>query len=262
MKKELKIIFYNRLYIPFLNLISKPNKDALWIFGFQKSGTTAIASLLAHMAGCTLSIDPKVLWSPYSKLIKNGELSIEKHAERFSYVFSKDIIKEPSTTFYIDKIESFFSLKKYVFIIRNPYSNIRSILNRLGLPGDCESIDIGEVHPSWRNKFENNGEDYIQDLAQLWLKVNSQDYYQFNERCVLVKYEDFMKDKENFIHELCVKSGRPAKNSIQGIKNRQFQPKGVDMDLLEFFGQDNIQKIDAVCGKRMEELGYNKNEIF
>jgi adenylylsulfate kinase-like enzyme len=36
---------------------TKPNKEALWVFGMQKAGTSAIASLLAHRTGKTATID-------------------------------------------------------------------------------------------------------------------------------------------------------------------------------------------------------------
>ena len=38
------------------HFISKPNKDALFIFGFQKSGTSAIAGLLAEKTGKSVSV--------------------------------------------------------------------------------------------------------------------------------------------------------------------------------------------------------------
>lgn len=258
-----KEIVYNNIYRPLLNKVKSPNRDAIWIFGLQKAGTSAIAKLLGHMSGSSVSIDPRCLWSPYGKKIRIGELSVKEHSNKFSYPFSRDIIKEPSTTFYIERIESYFYLHKYVFIVRNPYSNIRSILNRLDLPGDDIDINIADVHVNWRSKFKRGGKNYIQDLAELWLKANSQDQYQFNDRCVLVKYEDFKTNKEGFIKNLCIKLDFPLKNSIKGVMDKQFQPKGNDnVDLAEFFGDANLKTVDRICGRRMNELGYNENEIL
>src|SRR5699024_3209315 len=93
-----------------LNKFTKPNKDAIWVFGFQKSGTSAIAGLLAHMGNKSVTIDTPYLWPPNNKKIINGEISIKNYVTKYSYPFSKEIIKEPQATFFIDKIDSFFTL--------------------------------------------------------------------------------------------------------------------------------------------------------
>ena len=246
-----------------LNYLYRPNKDAIWVFGLQKAGTSAIAGLLAHMNDYSVTLDTTYLWAPYSTQIKKGEVSIENHAKRYSYPFSKDIIKEPGATFYIDKIESFFNLDQYVFITRNPYSNIRSILNRLDLRGDQDHIDIKNVHPNWRSKFPGKGNHYIRDLANLWIEANDQDYYMFDKRSVLVKYEDFKKDKENFIKNMSNRLNLPIKRSIADVMDKPFQPRGnSNVDLKSFFGPQNIKVIYNICGERMEILGYNYKEIL
>lgn len=260
---RLKEIISNNIIIPVLNRVKTPNQDAIWIFGLQKSGTTAIANLLAHMSGSTVSIDPRCLWSPYGQELASGTLPMKEHAMRFSLPFSRDIIKEPSTTLYIDRVESYFFLNKYVFIVRNPYSNIRSILNRLDLPGDKTNINMKDVHINWRGIFKQGGRNYIFDLADFWLRANSQDHYLFNDRCRLIKYEDFKNDKENFIVDLCMNLDLPVTNSIKDIKNIQFQPKGNrSVNLKKFFGDTNLKIIEDNCGRRMNKLGYSKYKIL
>lgn len=265
MKKKLLFLknLGKRLLLPILHHLTEPNEEAVWIFGFQKSGTSAIAGLLAHMADKTVTIDTKYLWAPYSIAIKKGELELEQHVKKFSYPFSKDILKEPGATFYIDKIESFFTLKKYIFIVRNPFDNIRSILNRLDLPGNKMNIRLEDVPPLWRSKFPGHGRNYIRDLAELWLEANDQDPYMKNERCILIKYEDFKNSKEKAIASIVKKLDFPIKNSIQEIKDHPFQPTGTaDVDLLEFFGESNAKVIQEICGKRMKELNYDLLEII
>lgn len=163
MKKKIN----KKIRTPLLNWLKHPNKDAIWVFGFQKSGTSAIAGLLAYMSDKTVIIDTPYLWPPYNTAIKEGTLTIEEQCKRYSLPFSRDILKDPGTTFYIDKIESYFRLKKYVFIIRNPIDNVKSILDRLGLPGNKEEINMGYVHLDWRHKFSSGGKDYIKDLCLL-----------------------------------------------------------------------------------------------
>lgn len=251
----------NRIRRLILNLISKPNSNAIWIFGFQKSGTSAIAGLLAEHADKSVTIDSIFLWEPYkTKLMKKG---IKAHVNKYSYDFSKDIIKEPGATFYIPIIESYFKLNKYIFIVRNPFDNIRSILNRLDLPGNLDEISINDVSHRWQSKFTNNGKSYIKDLALLWLEANDQNDYMFNDRCVLIKYEDFNKDKVNFIENLATEFALKRQKDINNIADKPFQPKGkANIDLVEFFGNKNIELINTICGNRMRELGYDLNIIL
>jgi len=263
MTKMAKIIKYvtKRIKVPVLNIYKKPNKNAIWIFGFQKAGTSAIAGLFAKMSGKSVTIDTVFLWGSYkAKMNKTG---IAKHVNKYSYDFSKDIIKEPGATFYIPTIESYFKLEKYIFIVRNPYDNIRSILNRLKVAGNKEQIDLSNIDLKWRSKFKNGGENYVQDLAELWLRANNQKEYMHNHRCVLVKYEDFVYDKVGFIEKLITEFNLDKVNDISDIMNNQFQPKGNSKtSLMDFFGSKNIDTIDRICGVRMRELGYNRNEIL
>ena len=136
------------------NTFTKPNKNALFIFGFQKSGTSVIAGLLAEMTGKSVTIDTPYFWYPYDHQIISGTLKIKDHVEKYSHPFSKQIIKEQTTIFFISKLQEYFILDSYCFIIRNPFDNIRSILNRLNLLGNKEDIDIRLVIKSWQYIFK------------------------------------------------------------------------------------------------------------
>lgn len=251
-KLKQKILFY--LEKP-LNYFFKPNREAFWVFGFQKSGTSAIANLMAHMSDQSVTIDPLSLRWPNNIAIQKGQINFVDQVIEHSYQFSKDIIKDPGATFYIDKVNTFFLLKKYVHVIRNPIDNIRSILNRLKIPGDLDSINLAEVHPNWRHKF-TDGNNYIDDLCHLWLEANGHSNYLKSERCILVKYEEFIQNKIKTISSLCEQAGFPIKNDISHIMNNQFQPKGDSTVHVNSFFKGNMSKILDICGPKMEEYGY------
>lgn len=258
MKKRFKLDLA-KIKIVLLNFYKKPNRNAIWVFGFQKSGTSAIAALFARKVDKSVTIDCKYLWEPYrSEMFKKG---VTRHVNKYSLEFSRDIIKEPGATFFIPKIESYFCLDKYIFIIRNPYDNIRSILNRLQVPGNQDSIDLNDLNFRWRSKFKRNGINYVQDLAELWLEANNQKSYMSSEKCVLVKYEDFVNDKIGFIEGLAKEFNLENVNDISNIVDKPFQPKGnSDTDILKFFGKRNLEVISEICGERMKELGYNQKK--
>lgn len=184
----------------FRNLFSKPNKNAIWVFGFPKSGTSAITGLLSAATGLSATIDTKYLDDPFRTQIIERKLSIKHLVNKYSYPFSKQILKEPNATFFINEIGEFFLLHRYIFIVRNPFQNIRSILNRLNLPGNREYISMENVHPNWRYLFQvGKGKDYIDELVNWYLKVNSQYDKIEVENCKLVRYEDFLLSKEKYI---------------------------------------------------------------
>lgn len=240
------------------NLLSEPNRDAIFVFGMQKAGTSAIAGLLAESTGLSVTIDTEYLWDPYMTKLMEGELSLEDHITSKSHPFSKDIIKEPEATYIIDKVDECFELDKYVYVIRNPYQNIRSILNRLNLPGNKSKVNLSSIPTAWKRLFPSNGNDYIKDLAKLWVKAYNNKEYIESESCVLVKYEDFVEDKETFIEELGNDLDLNSENDISHIVDHQFQPKGNSKcDLHDFFGEKNYKIISGICGSLMRRFDYN-----
>jgi hypothetical protein len=234
----------------------KPNKNALWIFGMQKSGTSAIAALLAHRAGKTVTIDTPLLWTPYIQQLKSGKLLLSDHINSNPYDFSKDIIKEPNATFIFKEVKLNFKLDKYVVIIRNPLDTIRSILNRLNLPGDKSSININHVDPKWRFFFKNKGVNYIDDLCDAWNLAYSNDEMIYGENCITVKYEDFNNNKSVFIDDLIFQLNLESLNSIEKIKNKDFQPKGMSEINLEIFFGANYSIIENKCKIQSSKFDY------
>lgn len=245
-----------KIWEAYQHKIAKPNKDALWIFGMQKAGTSAIAGLLAHKANKSITIDTPLLWTPHIQKLQNGEINLKDQMSFNSFDFSKEIIKEPNATYLLDEVQENFNMAKYVFVIRNPFDNIRSILNRLDVEGNHRNIEISKIHPAWRGLFKNNGDDYIIDLAQIWLETYSKDKFINSMRCILVKYEDFKKDKNKTIDKICTHLNYETVNSIDELKNHNFQPKGnPNVDLKVFFGS-NYEIINDICGKQMRKFGY------
>jgi len=75
----------------------------------------------------------------------------------------------------------------------------------------------------------------------------------------LAKYEDFMSDKCRYIAELAKQLGVPKRNNIDSKVDIQYQPRGKDRHVSweEFFGKQNLKRIERICGTRMEKFGYS-----
>ena len=136
----LRFIFSSVSIRKILSLFSKINSDPLLILGNQKSGTTVIASLLSKATKKTLTSDIKSLIKNPSLKLDFKLLCLNDFIKQHKYDFSKDIIKEPFLSFYAEELIESFPNAKIVWIVRNPYQNIRSILNRLKIPGNLQKI--------------------------------------------------------------------------------------------------------------------------
>src|SRR5699024_10947107 len=134
------------------NWVSRPRKNPILIFGFPKSGTSVIAALIAHRANKSVTLDTKNLCEPYISKIKSGELDLKSHINQYSYPFSKDIIKEPNFVFIVDEILKVYSEPQVVVTQREKLTNIKSILDRLGVSGDLtENPSRFEVNRNWHS---------------------------------------------------------------------------------------------------------------
>lgn len=257
-------IHFARYRRKLLNPFVSPNPNPLFVLGNQKSGTTAIAALLAYATKHTVTLDIEDMEGYTNLALHQGQLTFEEFIQRNRYDFSKQIIKEPWLTFYFEELQKFFPKSRYIFIIRNPKDNIRSILNRLNIPGNLETIPEEQwqkIKTVWQLILKGEwmgipGQNYIETLAYRWNRAV--DVYLKNKHdMILIKYEDFLKDKENCIIELAHSLKLPVVQGITHLTEKQFQPAGDQtVPLKHFFGEKNLNRIEAICGERMKIFNY------
>ena len=249
------------------SLGAKVHPTPLIVLGNQKSGTTAIAALLADMVGLPVALDlKKEIHHPSIQRVKNGEISFADLVNRNKLDFSRPIIKEPALTFFYNELADYFPASRFVMVIRDPRDNIRSILNRLDVRGDLPDVGESErekLTGAWPLIMDNrwlgiDGGNYIESLAHRW-NYTTDLYKQNAERSVLVRYEAFLKDKVGVIAKLAKTLGLPQRHDISDRVDLQFQPAGNrSARPLEFFGRDNLARIESICSTRMAEFGYER----
>jgi len=246
-----------------LSLLSTPHPSPLFIFGNQKSGTSAIANLLAALTGQRLIADFAGAREPYMGRLLRGEMPICDFVSANRWAFSAPIVKEPSLTFVADGLMDHFAVDRAVFIIRDPWANIRSILNRLQLRGDADfpvQTEIRKINRSWQSilrgqDLELAAAHFVTILARRWLRaVEICDA--LGSRAAIVRYEDFNRGKIAAIGELAGKLNLPVRNNIAAIADHQFQPRGQTGDLAEFFGP-NLKRINDICAEKARRFGYD-----
>lgn len=243
---------------------SHPYKEPIFILGNQKAGTSAIASLLAKMTDCSATIDlRKEIKNPTFQLVKKGDLSFDEFIWINKLDFTNKIVKEPNLSIFYNELLFRFPTAKFVFVVRDPRDNIRSILNRLKVQGDLDTLateDYPEISQAWSFILEGGwlgleGDSYIDYLANRWNYLT--DIYLENQNnIILIRYEDFKENKMESLKKLAVELNLTANKDITQWLDYQFQPKGSrDVPWHDFFGS-NLKKIELSCAVKMEELGY------
>lgn len=266
-KRKLKgYLLSNFIIRKIWSIFSKTNPKPLFILGNPKSGTTIIANLLSKATKQTLTSDIQSAIKYATLQLDFNLLSFDNFIKQHKYEFSKEIIKEPFLSFYTEELIKSFPNAKFIWIVRNPYQNIRSILNRLKIPGNLPKINFNnftelEKTPAWRLNLESrmlgiDSLNYIEAMAHRWNYLINL-YEKNKDKIILVRYEDFVKNKTGFISDLTHKLGFELKKDISDYVNVQYQPKGNSkIDLGEFFGSKNLELISNVCKSNMKKLGY------
>lgn len=195
--------------------LASVNETPIFVLGNQKSGTTAIAILLAKRAD--LSVEWDLTTIEHGSLINKiyrGEASIGRLISQNRLIFSREVIKDPNITFCFSEVKERFPEAKFVMVVRHPCDNIRSILDRLGVPGNKSNIHYdryGKIPNGWEvmlrgEWMDGEGGDYIENLALRWKKAESI-YIDNIDNIEVIKYENFCSDKVASIDNLSSRLG-------------------------------------------------------
>ena len=242
-------------------------KRPVIVLGNQKAGTTAIAALLARRAGLPATLDFRYLSPAWLRDVHDGTVDARSFVGRYRLDFSRPIVKEPHLSLLRPALAATVPGARFVMIVRDPRDNIRSILDRLRLPGHLERLGPGwecNANDLWRLVVDGTwagigGQTYVESLAARWSRI-ADAYLDHPESFVLVRYEDFLADKEGTVTDLAVRLGLPLRNSIADAVDTQFQPRGNrTVGWSEFFGPDNLARIEGICGERLVAFGYPRD---
>jgi hypothetical protein len=249
------------------SLTARPNPAPIFVLGHQKSGTSAVAALLAELTGSSVAIDllNEDRWPTYAQLAA-GRTSFERFVRRNRLDFSRDIVKEPNLTFFYAQLAERFPAARFVMVVRDPRTNSKSVLDRLGLPGDRGEIPaprLQALRHGWRLVFEPGWlglqpGTYLDLLAARW-NLCADVYLENAGSFRLVRYEDFRAAKLATLEALAGDLGLECRGDVSAQLDRQFQPAGNHAVSVEsFFGEGNLARLEQTCGERMRRLGYKR----
>lgn len=250
--------------------LSRVNPEPRFVLGNQRSGTTAIAALLADVTGASAELDlTREVFSPTFDLLRSGEMTIDGHVRRNRASYSRTIIKEPHLTPFLDELRAYFPAARFALVVRDPRDNIRSLYDYLEIPGDQADPQLTRSRrvarwKSWRMVVDGgwldlDGRKGLEHLAHRW-NLCADVYLDNRDRVVLVRYEDFVRDRLGLVRSLgrSLDLGPGSAHVTADDAVRPFQPRGSHRDDSPeaFFGPANLEAIERICGERMSALGY------
>ncbi|HUP17705.1 MAG TPA: sulfotransferase [Acidimicrobiia bacterium] len=255
----------HRIRHRFGNTFATRHPAPIFILGNQKSGTSAIALLLGEISGLTATNDlRREIGDQLILPIRAGQVPFSRLLRRNRLDFSRAIIKHPNLTLIYEELRQAFPRAKFAFVIREPSDNIRSILDRLDLPGTLDQIDSdrwSNLPAAWRAILQGDGLELASSrpaevLAHRWNLI-ADVYLDRTQQMQLIRYEDFVADKVGTLRVLAESLGLRETKDISASVDRQYQPRGSHrgIDPWEFFG-DNLEFITGICRVRMERFGY------
>ena len=246
-------------------LAARPREAPVFVLGHQKSGTSAVAALLAELTGSSAAIDLfEETRSPAIDRVVRGEMSLERYLRRNRLDFSRQIVKEASLTFLYPQLAARFPGARFVFVVREPLANLKSVLDRLGLPGDLERLSeeqLAAMPPGWRLVFDPGwlglpAGSPVELLAGRWRRC-AETYLASPHSFHLVRYDDFRAAKLTTLEALAGELGLEPRNDISARLDVQFQPAGDrSVPPERFFGAAVRERVERICGEPARRLGY------
>lgn len=244
-------------------ITARVHPEPIFILGKAKSGTTAIASLLSKITGQPVTIDlfDKIRRSPKAHILNklySRELPFDDFIQAYKFYLSSPLNKAPKLTDFYDELCQCFPKAKFIFIVRDPRDNIRSLLNRRNVPGNLKSFPGKEYYQF--KSFTNTslaGNNYIEKMAHSW-NVTVQKYIENSNNMVLIRYEYFMLDKVGSISNLAKQVGLNPISDITEYLDIQYQPRGNrEISWQDFFGEANLRSIETICREQIDYFGYS-----
>ena len=228
-----------------------------WIFGLPKSGTTVFAAALSEVTGSSALLDTPMLWGTAIRPLDHADMKALVSAHPLT--FSPKLWKEPNATFYPEAAMAASQADRHILLVRAPFQNIRSHMDRLGLKGDAKSVDLAALHPNHRPAFlEHPDSPPALTLARRWQETHSKACWKAPEVQVHT-YEAFMANPLEVLHASAAHLGLSVLHEPIRSLAKQQQPRGANRNVSPeaFFGKALCQEIEGITASAFKHITGN-----
>lgn len=241
-----------------------PSASKIIVIGNQKSGTSAIASLLARATGLSSGVDNPNLWGDGYVRVRSGIHGLKKSIKANAKFFANRIVKEPNLTFVYPELRLIYPKAKFVLVVRDPVTNYRSFCDWLSIgynKGDIKAAQLyPDLPPAKRTVLDDeqlygaSPQDlsFLETYARRW-NAALFPYFMSPSSVVVIRYEDFLLDKLQSTTNLAKSLGLHVKNDISDIVDKQFQPKGNSKAIIS---ESLAAKIHLLCKQGCGAFSY------
>lgn len=231
----------------------------IFILGHPKSGTTAIAALLARTSGEDFTDD----LFHQAALPREEKLALFREPGAFAgfvarhpAYFAARINKSPKLTFFYADLRALFPAARYVYVVRDPRSALRSFLGWRRIPGNLETVDDAAQRRQLEVLPLQAPGHYVERLAHRWNQA-ADVYLHHRDTMTLVRYEDFAAAPADTVRSLAQSVGLSSSVDVSAETSIRYKSSGAaDIAWRDFFGANNLARIEQVCGERMRPFGY------
>jgi hypothetical protein len=216
------------------------------VIGHQRSGTSAIASLLSAAAAVRLVDDPPWTYTPNVRQVYGDGAATTTYLEEHRTDFEFGILKAPALTPLAPFIERWKPSLRFVVVVRNPRDTVAASLEWRRHRDDDSDFNFWDL--GWLGIEET---DRLRALAWRWRR-----YMEMAEqlkRATWVSYDCFCCDKEGTVRRLVAALGLEECACVASLTERQFKKnfgdrriRGLDRWRSEF-SVEQVEQIDALC---------------
>jgi len=242
------------------NATSRVNPRLILLTAHPRSGTTAVAALLAKHCGLR-AFTQTGRWTLADKEIVASRLTMEEVITRNRYAFSFDIMSAADAGCFLPAMKAALPEMRIIVLVRDPRDMVCSVIERIN-DYDVSSAEINDpdyryLQTDWLGITE---EDPLKKLALRWNKWL--ETAKSVDGVVYRRYEDFLRNKPDFIAALADELGLPARHDISDDMNRQMSKHGRDVPIRgagrwrRMLPAEHARAIEDICKDGMLAFGY------
>lgn len=231
------------------------------VLGHQRSGTSAIASLLAEAAELHLVDDPPWTFTRKVRQIYGNLAGINHYLNAHRADIEAGVLKAPSLTPLAPALQTLLPHVRFVAVVREPKDTIAAVLEWRRYRDPQQGPGFWDQ--AWMG-IKN--EDRIAALAHRWM---------FYHACltklsdpIWIRYYLFSKDKASTIADAVRQLGIKPKNCVSDLADQQFKKdfgdqgiRGTDRWRREL-SDDQARTIDRICAPTWREIEAQETEVM